>query len=123
MTSYKEMNRLRKLRKLNKLTLKELSKTLEAGYDFRVSDSQIYSYETGKRKPRDERFWEYTADFFEVSTPYLMGYDQPEKSIADLKEKLVDAIKEIKQYRLLKVGLDDFIAEKDVLDVIGDIFS
>lgn len=117
------MNRLRKLRKLNKLTLQELSETLEAGYSFRVSDSQIYSYETGKRKPRDERFWEYIADFFEVSIPYLMGYDQPEKSIADLKEKLVDAIKEIKQYRFLKVGLDDFIAEKDVLDVIGDIFD
>ena len=117
------MNRLRKLRKLNKMTLKELSETLEARYNFRASDGQIYGYETGKRKPRDERFWEFTADFFEVSITYLLGYDQPEKSIADLKEKLVDAIKEIKQYRLLKVGLDDFIAEKDVLDVIGDIFD
>lgn len=110
------MNRIKELRKRERLTQQELADKVQTT---RVT---VSNWETGRHALNANKA-NRLADFFEVSIPYLMGYDQPEKSIADLKEKLVDAIKEIKQYRLLKVGLDDFIAEKDVLDVIGDIFD
>ena len=110
------MNRIKELRKRERLTQQELAKKIKTG------QSNISNWENGSHKINSYRSKQ-LADFFGVSIPYLMGYDQPEKSIANPKEKLVDAIKEIKQYRLLKVGLDDFIAEKDVLDVISDIFD
>lgn len=116
MTSYKEINRIKELREREKLTQQELADEMQ------TTKLTISNWENGKHALKTDKAQQ-LADFFGVSTPYLMGYDHPEKSIADLKEKLVDAIKEIKQYRLLKVGLDDFIAEKDVLNLIDDIFS
>lgn len=116
MTSYKEMNRIKELRERERLTQRELAK--EIGVHWRT----LQNWEGGKVALSADKAYQ-LASFFDVSIPYLSGYDQPEKSIADLKEKLIDAIKEVKQYRLLKVGLDDFIAEKDVLDVIDDIFG
>ena len=110
------MNRIKELRKDNNLTQTQL------GEEIGVSKRTIVAWENNQRVINPNKAQQ-LADYFAVSVPYLMGYDSNEKVIADLKEKLVDAVKEIKQYRLLKVGLDDYIAEKDVLDVIDEIFD
>lgn len=110
------MNRLKELRKEKKLTQQELADKMG------VTKRTIQKWEKGESQIKPDKA-EKLADFFEVSVLYLMGYDHTEKAIADLKKELVDAIKEIKQYRLLKVGLDDYIAEKDVLDVIDEILD
>lgn len=116
MIGYNEMNRIKELREREKLTQQELADEMQ------TTKLTISNWENGKHALKTDKAQQ-LADFFGVSVLYLMGYDHTEKVITDLKKELVDAIKEIKQYRLLKVGLDDFIAEKDVLDVIGDIFS
>lgn len=110
------MNRLKELRKEKKLSQKEIADFLG------VNEKTISRWEKGDSAIKSDKAQQ-LADSFEVSVLYLMGYDHTEKAIADLKKELVDAIKEIKQYRLLKVGLDDYIAEKDVLDVIDEILD
>lgn len=110
------MNRLKELRKEKGLTQQELAKDI--GVHYRT----LQNWENGKAEIKTDKAQQ-LADFLGVSLLYLMGYDHTEKAIKDLKKELVDAIKEIKQYRFLKVGLDDWIAEKDVLDVIDDILD
>ncbi|PFY08596.1 helix-turn-helix domain-containing protein [Bacillus toyonensis] len=57
---------LRKLRKQNNLTMKELGKKLN------LAESTISGYENGNRKPDYDTLNRF-ADFFEVSTDYLLG--------------------------------------------------
>ncbi|MDA2460446.1 helix-turn-helix domain-containing protein [Bacillus cereus group sp. MYBK65-1] len=57
---------LRKLRKENNLTMKELGQKLN------LAESTISGYENGNRKPDYETLNKF-ADFFEVSTDYLLG--------------------------------------------------
>lgn len=60
--------RLRELRKRKKLTMKEL------GRKFNLAESTISGYENGNRTP-DLEVIEKIADYFEVSTDYLLGRD------------------------------------------------
>ncbi|PGU05382.1 helix-turn-helix domain-containing protein [Bacillus cereus] len=57
---------LRKLRKNNNLTMKELGQKLN------LAESTISGYENGNRKPDYDTLNKF-ADFFEVSTDYLLG--------------------------------------------------
>ncbi|MCU4932824.1 transcriptional regulator [Bacillus thuringiensis] len=57
---------LRKLRKNQKLTMKELGQKLN------LAESTISGYENGNRKPDYDTLNKF-ADFFEVSTDYLLG--------------------------------------------------
>ncbi|GAU79491.1 transcriptional regulator [Fusibacter sp. 3D3] len=59
-------NRLKQLRKENSLTQKELADKLN------ISKGSIAMYETGKRSP-DNDILSSIADFFDVSTDYLLG--------------------------------------------------
>ncbi|MDF9474588.1 helix-turn-helix transcriptional regulator [Bacillus cereus] len=59
---------LRKLRKKNNLTMKELGQKLN------LAESTISGYENGNRKPDYDTLNKF-ADFFEVSTDYLLGRD------------------------------------------------
>ncbi len=59
-------NRLKQLRKENGLTQKELADKLN------ISKGSIAMYETGKRSP-DNEILSVIADFFDVSTDYLLG--------------------------------------------------
>ncbi|PEK39094.1 transcriptional regulator [Bacillus pseudomycoides] len=59
---------LRKLRKTNNLTMKELGQKLN------LAESTISGYENGNRKPDYDTLNKF-ADFFEVSTDYLLGRD------------------------------------------------
>lgn len=69
------MNRIKQLRKDKGLTLDELSKELKKKYGLSFSTGQLSSYENGKRLPREEIAWEIIADFFGVSTGYLLCFD------------------------------------------------
>lgn len=60
------MNRLKKIRNENSLTLMDLSKKLD------IPKSTLSRYENGTSEPKQET-WEQIADFFDVSTGYLMG--------------------------------------------------
>lgn len=69
------MNRIKQLRKDKGLTLDELSKELKKKYGLSLSTGQLSSYENGKRSPREESALKTIADFFGVSTGYLLGFD------------------------------------------------
>lgn len=60
--------RLRQLRQNKKLTMKEL------GEKFNLAESTISGYELGHRKP-DTEMLRKLADFFEVTSDYLLGRD------------------------------------------------
>lgn len=69
------MNRLKKLRQEKDLTLLELREELKDKQGITFSTSQLSSFENGKRSPRRKDAWELIADYFNVSVPYLLGYD------------------------------------------------
>ena len=62
------MNRIRELRKKKQLTQIQLGKLLH------ISQGMISAYESGDTPINDELIKQ-MADFFEVSTDYLLGYD------------------------------------------------
>jgi transcriptional regulator with XRE-family HTH domain len=69
--------RLRELRKKKKLTMKEFGKK------FSLAESTISGYENGTRTP-DLSVIDQFADFFEVSTDYLLGRtDNPQPIIKE----------------------------------------
>ena len=73
---------LRKLRKKNNLTMKELGQKLN------LAESTISGYENGNRKPDYDTLNKF-ADFFEVSTDYLLGRNVTQKDI-DTYNPLLD---------------------------------
>lgn len=60
------MNRLKELRQKNNLTLEKL------GQKVNIPKNTLSRYESGKREPKIET-WKKLADYFNVSTSYLMG--------------------------------------------------
>lgn len=69
------MTRLKELRQEKDLTLLELREELKDKQCITFSTSQLSSFENGKRSPRRKDAWELIADYFNVSVPYLLGYD------------------------------------------------
>lgn len=69
--------RLRELRKSKKLTMKEFGKK------FNLAESTISGYEKGSRKP-DLSLIEQFANFFDVSTDYLLGRSDNADSSANV---------------------------------------
>lgn len=65
------MSKIRELRKERNLTMKKLGESIG------VAESTISLYETGKRQP-DNEMLKKIADFFNVSTDYLLGRETPE---------------------------------------------
>jgi transcriptional regulator with XRE-family HTH domain len=61
------LNRIKELRQEKKVSQKELSEIIG------ISSSQLYYFENGERKPRDEKVWEKLANYFDVSVAYLRG--------------------------------------------------
>lgn len=73
------MNRLKELRKTRQLTITELSLELN------IPQSSLTNYENEKVKPRNSQVWQQIANFFQVSTDYLLGKTAAEtKSNTDL---------------------------------------
>lgn len=73
---FKRSNRIKELRQEKGLTLKELGKKVG------LRDNTLSQYETGKRTPKDSTI-EKIADFFNVSTSYLMGFSTERDTFGD----------------------------------------
>lgn len=109
------MNRIKKLREEKSLTQAELGKALG------VSSSQIYYYETEKRSPRTEDFWEKIADYFDVSIAYIRGYSDLKKgenlvtevSSHILENNLVttDYLQNLKEYDVQAVDFEAWLQD------------
>lgn len=105
------MNRLKELRKEKGLTQEELAKELG------TTKLTISNWENEKYLIRNDKA-KVIADYFQVWTPYLLGYSDFEKS-GSLKDLLFHEIKGLKEYRMLRVGNENYISENDVLNVIS----
>lgn len=88
--------RLRALRKEQKLTMKEF------GEKFSLAESTISGYENGNRKP-DMDILSKFADFFNVSTDYLLGRTDEIKTSTGSFDALTEINKLIKEF-----GIEDF---------------
>jgi len=88
--------RLRALRKEHKLTMKEF------GEKFSLAESTISGYENGNRKP-DMDILSKFADYFNVSTDYLLGRTDETPS----PSKAYDSLKEINKL-IKEFGVEDF---------------
>ncbi len=95
------MTRLKELRQEKDLTLLELREELKDKQGITFSTSQLSSFENGKRSPRRKDTWEAIADYFGVSVPYLLGYDDNDfKNEADIKVSVLDEI--LKKLHIIK---------------------
>ncbi|MFD3158697.1 helix-turn-helix domain-containing protein (plasmid) [Haloimpatiens sp. FM7330] len=114
MTLFKD--RFKKLRLEKKLTLKELGQKL--GY----SESTMSMYESGKRQPKKAEDFVKIANFFEVSTDYLLGKSDPttsnSKTSRDLSKEFIDLLIEHKKIK----SKEDLTAEK-LFSILNDIFK
>lgn len=116
-----DMNRLKELRKTKGLTLEQLKNELKQKQGVSFSTGQLSSYENGRRSPREKSTWEPIADFFGVNTAYLLGYsDFPARS---LREILFHEIKAEKEYKVIRIGNENFISENRVLNIIDKYVS
>lgn len=103
------MNRLKELRKEKKLTQEELAQKIN------VTKLTISRWERGERLPKSDKAQE-LADIFGVNTAYLLGYsDFPARN---LKELLFHEIKAEKEYKVIRIGNENFISENRVLNII-----
>lgn len=88
-------NRIRDLRE--DLDLRQIDVSKETGIDQKT----LSNYETGKTNPDSHAIIK-LADFFQVTTDYLLGYSQSnirtKKDIVDKLNKISDEIEEIKRY-------------------------
>lgn len=80
-------NRLKELRQKNNLTLKELSEQLSER-NVKISADALAKYERGDREPKIDK-WNNLAEFYGVSTSYLMGIDshKPKNRLRKLRNK------------------------------------
>lgn len=88
--------RLRALRKENKLTMREF------GEKFSLAESTISGYENGNRKP-DMDILSKFADYFNVSTDYLLGRTDEIAISTHNYDSLSEINKLIKEF-----GVEDF---------------
>ena len=79
--------RLEELRKASGLSQGEFGKRMgeKYGNDFKMSQAVVSSYEKGIREPSDFRVYVNIADFFSVTTDYLLGVEN-KKSTSLLNE-------------------------------------
>jgi transcriptional regulator with XRE-family HTH domain len=65
--------RLTSLRKANKLTQEELSKRLSTFTGKKITRTAIAQWERGVRHPNDVQIMNDIANYFEVTTDYMLG--------------------------------------------------
>lgn len=82
--------RLRRLRQEKKITQSQLGKIIN------VSKVSISGYETGERVPDTDNL-KRLADFFGVTTDYLLGRSDDPRLTADQEKDAFDEFKELKE--------------------------
>ena len=108
------MNRLKELRKEKKYTQAQIAELMD------VNVKTISRWERGEFgiKPAQAKM---LADYFGVNTAYLLGYsDFPARS---LREILFHEIKAEKEYKVIRIGNENFISENRVLNIIDKYVS
>lgn len=105
------MNRLKELRKEKGLTQQGLADDI--GVHFRT----LQNWENGKADIKSDKA-QALADYFEVTVAYLLGYSNF-KGNGNLKDLLFHEIKALKEYKVIRVGYENYISENDVLDVVA----
>lgn len=83
-------DRIRKLREKNNLSQLELAKKLQ------ISNSTLSQYESGARTPSDDIKLK-IADFFDVSTDYLLGKTDNPRLTAKNERDVAKKIEELQQ--------------------------
>lgn len=108
------MNRLKELRQEKKLSQKEMALELQ-------TPLRTYQrWENGESQIKPERAEE-LADYFDVNVSYLLGYsDFPAVS---LREILFHEIKAEKEYKVIRIGNENFISENRILNIIDKYVS
>lgn len=108
------MNRLKELRQEKKLSQKELADYLG------VNEKTISRWENGESTIKSDKA-QALADCFWVNTAYLLGYsDFPDRK---LRELLFHEIKAEKEYKVIRIGNENFISENRVLNIIDKYVS
>ena len=108
------MNRIKELRKEKGLTQKKLADIAE------VSKRTLIYWENGESQIKTDKA-EKLADYFDVNVSYLLGYsDFPARS---LREILFHEIKAEKEYKVIRIGNENFISENRVLNIIDKYVS
>lgn len=101
------MNRLKALRKEKGITQKELSEA------FNVAQNTVSGWESGNREPSKE-FIKKLAEYFNVSTDYLLGFtDNP--NILDKQKELNSSIDKLAR------DLEKVLIEKNVISQGKDL--
>lgn len=109
-----DMNRLKELRQEKKLTQKELAEETDIPY------RTLQRWENGETDIKSDKAEE-LADYFDVNVSYLLGYsDFPAVS---LREILFHEIKAEKEYKVIRIGNENFISENRVLNIIDKYVS
>ncbi|KJY56698.1 helix-turn-helix domain-containing protein [Lactobacillus melliventris] len=85
-------NRIKELRQKNNLTLEK------TGEKVGIAKNTLSRYESGKREPKLE-VWQKLADFFDVSVPYIQGFDEHRPN----RIKKLRQLKKVSQGNLAKV--------------------
>lgn len=98
------MNRLKELRTSKNLSLAALAEELSKDIKTKMNSMQLSRYERGENSPKAET-WEHIANYFGVSVPYLMGYEENmmadgvdiwlEKSIEKMKITFKEKLQEM----------------------------
>ena len=85
-----------------------------------VNEKTISRWENGETDIKSDKAKMF-ADFFGVNTAYLLGYsDCPARS---LREILFHEIKAEKEYKVIRIGNENFISENRVLNIIDKYVS
>jgi transcriptional regulator with XRE-family HTH domain len=109
-----DMNRLKELRKKRGLSQQALAN--ELGVHYRT----LQNWENGESNIKPEKAQQ-LADFLGVNTAYLLGYSDFPARI--LREILFHEIKAEKEYKVIRIGNENFISENRVLNIIDKYVS
>lgn len=108
------MNRLKELRKEKGLTQKGLADDI--GVHFRT----LQNWENGESQIKPDKA-QALADYFGVTVAYFLGYSDYQGD--NLRDLLFHEIKALKEYKVIRVGFENFISENAVLNVIDRILD
>ena len=122
-------NRLKEIRQKNSLTLEKM------GEKVGIAKNTLSRYESGKREPKLE-VWQKLADFFDVSVPYLQGFEtQVPNRLRELRRShgltLKDTVEKVKEQKALIITADalakyergDREPKLEILQKLADFFK
>lgn len=122
-------NRIKELRQKNSLTLEKM------GEKVGIAKNTLSRYESGKREPKLE-VWQKLADFFDVSVPYLQGFEtQVPNRLRELRRShgltLKDTVEKVKEQEALIITADalakyergDREPKLEILQKLADFFK